>query len=69
MKNQIGGEMSTFPKSEIIDALDINSENNVRLKVTMRKGARIASVPLKNLKKLARLYWKYENGWLMLIGH
>ena len=63
--------MSRVSTSEIMAGLDVGSEDIVRLKVTMRKGARIESVPLKNLEKLAsrtRLYWKFEDGWLILIG-
>ena len=48
-----------------------SSEEIVRLKVTVRKGARIESVPLKKLEKLAnkaRRYWKLEDGWLILVG-
>ena len=47
----------------------IPSENIIRLKVTVRKGARIESVPLKKLERLAnqkKLGWKYEDGWLIL---
>ena len=56
---------------EIIEELDLNSDNIVRLKVTVRKGARIESVPLKKLKQLAsktRSYWRLEEGWLILYG-
>jgi len=56
---------------ETISEVDIISENVVRLKVTVRKGARIESVPLKRLEKLAnrtRLHWKLEDGWLTLYG-
>ena len=70
-KKKLESEMSQLSTSEIMDGLDLTSEDIVRLKVTVRKGARIESVPLKKLKKLAsknRLYWKFEDGWLILIG-
>jgi len=50
---------------------DLTSENIIRLKLTTRKGTRIESVPLKKLEKLAdkkRLYWRLEEGWLILYG-
>jgi hypothetical protein len=41
----------------------------IRLKVTVRKGARIESVPLKQLEK-ANSYkkkrWELQDGWLIL---
>jgi hypothetical protein len=63
--------MSRISTSEIIAGLNVGSEDIMRLKVTMRKGARIESVPLKKFEKLAsktRRYWKFEDGWLILIG-
>lgn len=71
MKKKLREEMSQVSTSEIMAGLDVGSEDIVRLKVTVRKGARIESVPLKKLEKLAsktRRYWKFENGWLTLIG-
>jgi len=71
MKKKRRKEMSQVSTSEIMDGLDVSSEEIVRLKVTVRKGARIESVPLKKLQKLAsktRRYWKFEDGWLILIG-
>ena len=47
----------------------IKSDNIIRLKVTVRKGARIESVPLKKLERLTnrkKLRWKYDDGWLIL---
>jgi len=64
-------EMSQVSTNEILACHDPTSEEIVRLKVTVRKGARIESVPLKKLEKLTskrRCYWKFENGWLILIG-
>lgn len=64
-------EMAQRSTSEIMAGLDFSSEDIVRLKVTVRKGARIESVPLKKMEKLAnkkRRYWKFENGWLILTG-
>jgi len=71
MKKKLRKEMSGVPTSEILAGLDVGSEDIVRLKVTVRKGARIESVPIKKLEKLAsktRRYWKFEDGWLILIG-
>ena len=71
MEKKLREEMSQVSTSEIISGLNFTSEDVVRLKVTVRKGARIESVPLKKLEKLAsktRLYWKFEKGWLTLIG-
>ena len=68
---KLESKMSLVSTSEIMTGLDAVSEDIVRLKVTIRKGARIESVPLKKLEKLARktrLYWKFEDGWLVLIG-
>jgi leucyl-tRNA synthetase len=62
---------SKVSTSKIIDNLDFSSDEIVRLKITVRKGARIESVPLKKLERLAtktRRYWKFENGWLILLG-
>ena len=64
-------EMSQVSTNEILSRHDPSSEEIVRLKVTLRKGARIESVPLKKLEKLAskrRRYWKFEDGWLILTG-
>ena len=64
-------KMSQVSTDEILALHDPTSEEIVRLKVTIRKGTRIESVPLKKLEKLAnrsRLYWKFEDGWLILIG-
>ncbi|MEM3377534.1 MAG: hypothetical protein QXV09_07205 [Candidatus Bathyarchaeia archaeon] len=41
----------------------------IRLKVTVRKGARIESVPLRQLEKASgykKKRWEFENGWLIL---
>ena len=70
-KNKLESKMSLVSTSEIMAGLDAGSEDIVRLKVTIRKGARIESVPLKKLEKLARktrLHWKFEDGWLILTG-
>jgi len=63
--------MSQVFTNEVMSGLTVTSEDVVRLKVTVRKGARVESVPLKKLEKLAsktKLYWKLENGWLILYG-
>jgi hypothetical protein len=70
-KKKFESRMIQASTSEIMAGLDVGSEGIVRLKVTVRKGARIESVPLKKLEKLAdkkRRYWKFEHGWLTLIG-
>ena len=64
-------ERSQVSTDEILAGLDIGGDDIVRLKVTVRKGARIESVPLNKLEKVAskqKRYWKFENGWLMLYG-
>lgn len=71
MKKKLREEMSQRSTNEIMTGLDVSSEEIVRLKVTVRKGARIESVPLKKLEKLAsntRRYWKFEDDWLTLVG-
>jgi hypothetical protein len=70
-KKKLESTKSQVSTNEIIDTLDVSSDEIVRLKVTVRKGARIESVPLKKLEKLASKtirYWKFENGWLTLVG-
>jgi len=70
-KKQSISEMSQVSTNEILARHDPSSEEIVRLKVTVRKGARVESVPLKKLEKLAskrRRYWKFEDGWLTLTG-
>jgi hypothetical protein len=70
MKKSIS-RVSQVSTNEIMAGLDVSSDEIVRLKVTVRKGARIESIPLKKLEKLAgkkRRYWKFEDGWLTLIG-
>ena len=64
-------ETKSVSTTEILSKIEVNSESIVRLKLTTRKGTRIESVPLKKLEKLANktnLYWKLEEGWLILIG-
>ena len=41
----------------------------IRLKVTVRKGTRIESIPLKQLEKASgykKKRWEYKDGWLIL---
>jgi hypothetical protein len=41
----------------------------IRLKVTVRKGARIESIPLKQLEKATnykKKRWEFKDGWLIL---
>jgi len=71
MRKKVESETSQISTNEIFAGLDISGDEIVRLKVTVRKGARIESVPLKKLEKVAsnkKRYWKFENGWLLLIG-
>lgn len=70
-RKKIDSERSEVSTDEVLAGLDVGGDDIVRLKVTVRKGARIESVPLKKLEKVAnqrRRYWKFENGWLNLIG-
>jgi len=63
--------MNSISTDEVLSKAEVDSENIVRLKLTTRKGTRIESVPLKKLEKVAnktKLYWKLEDGWLMLYG-
>ena len=57
--------------NEEISKIEFHGDNKISLKITVRKGARIESVPKKKLEKLAtkqRLIWKLENDWLTLYG-
>jgi hypothetical protein len=57
--------------NEEISEIEFHGDNKISLKITVRKGARIESVPKKKLEKLAtkqRLYWKLEKEWLILYG-
>ena len=70
-QKKLESERSQVSTSEIMAGFDIGGEDIVRLKVTVRKGARIESVPLNKLEKVAskaRRYWKFEDGWLTLVG-
>ena len=43
----------------------------IRLKVTVQKGARIESLPLRKLEKASgykKKRWEYKDGWLILEG-
>ena len=64
-------EPESISTTDIISKIDLSSDNIVRLKITVRKGARIESVPLKKLEKLGKTtnkYWTLEEGWLTLYG-
>jgi hypothetical protein len=70
-KKKLESNKSQVSTNEIMAGLDASSDEIVRLKVTVRKGARIESVPLKKVKKLASKtgrHWKFEDEWLTLIG-
>jgi len=45
--------MMSISTAEILSEVEVDSENVARLKITVRKGARIESVPKKKLEKLA----------------
>ena len=68
-KKKLESKMSLVSTSEIMTGLDAGSEDIVRLKVTIRKGARIESVPLKKLVRLSKFRkkrWIFKDGWLIL---
>ena len=68
---KIKSRIRSISTNEVLSKLEVDSEGIVRLKLTTRKGTRIESVPLKKLEKLANktnLYWKLEEGWLILYG-
>ena len=70
-KKKVRSKIKSISTEEVLSKTEIDSDNIVRLKVTVRKGARIESVPLKKIEKLAnkpKLYWKLEDGWLNLYG-
>ena len=55
--------------NKAISETQFNPENLIRLKVTVRKGARIESVPLKKLEELSKRskrFWKLKDEWLIL---
>ena len=67
-KNQKVKPVST---NEEIFETEFHGDNKISLKITVRKSARIESVPKKKLEKLATKqtrYWKLENDWLILYG-
>ena len=60
----------TSTNEEIFET-EFHGDNKISLKITVRKGARIESVPKKKLEKLATKqtrYWKLEYDWLILYG-
>jgi len=70
-KKKQKSKIKPISTEEVLSNAKIDSENIIRLKVTVRKGARIESVPLKKLEKLAsktRLHWALNDGWLILYG-
>lgn len=70
-KKRQKSETKSVSTDEVISKVELDSESILRLKITTRKGTRIESVPLKKLEKLANktnLYWKLEDGWLILYG-
>ena len=67
-KNQKAKLVST---NEELSEIEFHGDDMIKLKVTVRKGARIESVPKKKLETLStkqRLIWKLENEWLILYG-
>lgn len=70
-KKKLMSKIKSISTEEELSKAEVDSENIVRLKVTVRKGARIESVPLKKLEKMAskkRLQWQMKEGWLILYG-
>lgn len=70
-KNKQKSETNCSSTNEFFAQVNVTSDDIVRLKLTTRKGTRIESVPLKKLEKLANKthrFWKFEEGWLTLIG-
>ena len=68
---KIRSRIRSISTTEALSKVELDSESIVRLKLTTRKGTRIESVPLKKLEKLAdktNLYWKLDDGWLILYG-
>ena len=56
---------------EEISEIEFHRDNKISFKITVRKGARIESVPKKKLEKLPtkqRRFWKFENDWLIQYG-
>ena len=61
--------MRSISTDKVLSKAEVGSENVVRLKVTVRKWARIESVPIKKLEKLAtrkRKHWELKGEWLIL---
>ena len=56
-------------KNPIKTENQVNPDEIIRLKITIRKGARIESLPLKKLEKIAsakRKEWELKGEWLIL---
>jgi hypothetical protein len=56
-------------KNPIKAETEVNADNVIRLKITVRKGARIESVPLKKLEKIAtkkQKQWELKGEWIIL---
>ena len=73
MRNKSKRKQKTKPKqiskNPIKPETEVDADNIIRLKITVRKGARIESVPIKKLEKLAtknRKQWEIEGEWLIL---
>jgi len=73
LRNKSKRKQKTKPKqiskNPIKTETEVDADNIIRLKITVRKGARIESVPLKKLENLAaknRKQWKTEGEWLIL---
>ncbi len=54
MKKKLEFKMSQLSTSEIMAGLDFCSEDIVRLKVTLRKGARIESVSSEKVREIGK---------------
>jgi len=63
--------LKSKPKTIPVDSVksETNADEVIRLKITFRKGARIESVPIKKLEKIAtakRKQWELKDKWLIL---
>ena len=70
-KKKKKAKIKAITTDETLSKYEIDAEKILRLKVTVRKGACIESVPLKKLEKLSiqpKRFWKLKDGWLILYG-
>jgi len=65
-------KLKQISKNPIKTETEVDADNVIRLKITVRKGARIESVPIKKLEKLAtkkQKQWELKGEWLILNAH